>query len=136
MGINENGLRSITFIVALAVIAFVLKSQYSSVIERRFDIGILKAIGWSDGRVVSQLLGESLIQAGGGGLMGLLAAIGIIFWVPIDSVTGIDAIAGVGVSELAVALGFGLALAGGLVAGILPGLAAVRMRPADILRRL
>ena len=136
MGINENGLKSITFIVALAVIAFALKSQYSSVIERRYDIGILKAIGWSDGRVVRQLLGESLIQAGGGGLLGVLLALGIILWIPIESIIGIDAVAGVGVSGPAVGLGLGLALAGGLFAGILPGLAAAKMRPADTLRRL
>ena len=136
MGINENGLKSITFIVALAVIAFALKSQYSSVIERRYDIGILKAIGWSDSRIVRQLLGESLIQAGSGGLLGIILAVGIILWIPLERITGVASTTGIEITASSLILGFGLAFAGGLVAGVLPGFAAAKMKPADILRRL
>jgi len=136
MGINENGLKSITFIVAMAVVAMALKSQYSSVVERRFDIGIMKSIGWSNRRVAAQLFSESLVQGLFGAIVGVGLALTIVFFVPLEQITGIAAVADLTVPWAAVGWGFGLALLGGIIAGVLPGLAAARLKPADILRRL
>ena len=60
------------------MILFAAKSQLISVVERRGDIGVLKAIGWSGRQVVTLLLAESVIQGLIGGLLGGLAvAVGL-----------------------------------------------------------
>jgi len=135
MGINDKGIWLTTIIVGLSVVALALKSQYSSVIERRRDIGILKTIGWTDGNVVSQILAESVLQAAIGGILGCLVAVIVLLLMPAEVLTGIEATAGIAIYPLVLAAGFGLALLGGIVAGIFPALAAARLRPADSLRR-
>ncbi|MGI2335175.1 MAG: ABC transporter permease [Dehalogenimonas sp.] len=136
MGINENGLRMVTIIITLAVIIFAIKSQYSSVIERRYDIGIMKAIGWSDRKVIGQLLYESFIQGATGGIIGVLAGIAILLFTPLGQFIDNGTEVQITVSWIAVIAGFCLATLGGIIAGIIPGLFASRLKPADILRRL
>ncbi len=135
MGINEKGIWLITIIVGLSVVALALKSQYSSVIERRRDIGILKAIGWTDSNVVSQILAESVLQAVIGGILGCLIAVIVLLLMPAEVLTGIK-VTGLAIYPLVLTAGFGLALLGGIVAGIFPALAAAHLRPADSLRRI
>ncbi len=134
MGINENGVWLVIGILGISVVALALKSQYSSVIERRRDIGILKAIGWSDRDIVSQILDESLIQAAIGAAGGCLIAVIILLAVPLEALSNIETTATITISPVALAAGFGLALLGGMVAGIFPALTAARLRPADSLR--
>lgn len=72
----------IVLLVAL-LIAMLLTS--SGVGRRTREFGTLKAIGWSNGRVVSQVAGESMLQAVIGGAAGLvlgLGTVGIINLVP------------------------------------------------------
>jgi putative ABC transport system permease protein len=135
MGIDEKGLWLAAIIAAVAVVALTLKSQYSSVIERRRDIGILKTIGWSNGSVVSQILAESVIQAVIGGLLGCMVALIILLLIPAEVLTGIKT-SGIPVYPMILGAGFGLALLGGIIAGIFPALAAARLRPGDSLRRI
>jgi len=136
MGINEKGIWLITLIVGLSVVALALKTQYSSVIERRRDIGTLKAIGWTDGNVISQILTESVLQAAIGGILGCLIAVIVLLLMPAEVLTGIKAAEGIAIYPLVLVAGFGLALLGGIVAGIFPALAAAHLRPADSLRRV
>jgi putative ABC transport system permease protein len=53
----------------------VLKTMAGNITERTAEIGVLKAIGWSNGNVFSQLAGESILQCLIGGIIGLLIAI-------------------------------------------------------------
>ena len=79
----------IVLAVALAIAALLTSS---GVTRRTREFGTLKAIGWSNGRIVGQLAGESAVQAAMGGLAGLaigLGAVGIINLVaPVLQVTG------------------------------------------------
>ena len=102
-----------------------------SVRERTQELGVLKAIGFTDGEVLAHVLGESLALAGlaGGAGLGLgyfLVSLGDptkrflpIFFFPREAL-------GVGI-----ALVIGL----GLVAGAVPALSAMRLRTVDALRR-
>lgn len=70
---------SVIVLVVALLIAMLLTS--SGVARRTREFGTLKAIGWSNGRVVSQVAGESMVQALIGGAIGLvlgLGAVGII----------------------------------------------------------
>lgn len=56
----------------------------SSIGRRTRELGTLKAIGWSDGRIVRQVGAESLVQGLFGGLLGVtlgLVGIGIVNWI-------------------------------------------------------
>ncbi|WP_347345451.1 ABC transporter permease [Microbacterium sp.] len=67
-------------VLAVAVLLAVLFTM-SGVARRTREFGTLKAIGWSDRRVVGQVAGESIVQGLLGGALGLalgLGAIGII----------------------------------------------------------
>jgi putative ABC transport system permease protein len=105
-----------------------------SVRERTQELGVLKAVGFSNELVLRVVLGESLAIAVLGGLVGLsfgwliVAALGqagfIRTYFPLFFIPGRDLIIG---ALLAIALGF--------VAGILPAIQAMRLRLADALRR-
>ncbi len=100
----------------------------------------MKAIGWSDGNVVTQILGESVLQAGIGSALGALVAVVILLGVPFEVLSGIEFTAAAGtavsISPLVILASLGLALLGGLIAGIVPAIVAARTRPADSLRHL
>ena len=66
----------VTSLIAVVVtLLIVLKTMAGNITERTAEIGVLKAIGWSNGNVVSQLAGESILQCLIGGILGLIIAI-------------------------------------------------------------
>ncbi|MGC0370073.1 ABC transporter permease [Microbacterium sp. SLBN-111] len=75
-------------IVVLAVaVALAVLFTLSGVARRTREFGTLKAIGWSNGRVVGQVAGESLVQGLIGGAAGLILGLGGILIVNIISPT-------------------------------------------------
>ena len=152
---------AISAVAALAAFLLAALLALSSVGKRVRELGTLKALGWTQGKVVRQIAGESLTTGVLGGILGL--AIGIVGALVIDafapkltasSTTGVSSdlignlaaatqrtatstvslTAPVGVSVLAI--GFALALLGGLIAGTAGALRAARLRPADALRQV
>jgi putative ABC transport system permease protein len=171
--------------VAGLLLAFALAALFtiSGVTRRTRDFGTLKAIGWSNGRIVRQVGTESLMQGVLGGVaslaIGLLAimainAAGITLsgatggsaapavadgaaaagQMPMgpggagafgggggrnpiaDQTSSVDVVLNAPVSVTIVLLGIALALVGGLVAGVLGGWRAARLRPAAALRSI
>jgi putative ABC transport system permease protein len=101
-----------------------------SVLERRSEIGVRRALGATRRHIAIQFLAESLLLAGLGGLLG--------------TALGAAATAGYALERgwqtvlPAPALGGGVvaALAVGAVAGLYPAMRAARMSPTDALRSL
>ena len=144
--------------IVAAAAAFLLAAllALSSVGKRVRELGTLKALGWTQGKVVRQVAGESLAQGILGGVAGI--ALGVIVIALINafgptleasSTTGGFSVFGVeqaaetasrtvsltAPAEASILLaGFGLALLGGLLAGATGALRAARLRPADALR--
>jgi ABC-type antimicrobial peptide transport system permease subunit len=150
--------------IALAVLAaaaaFLLAAllTLSSVGKRVRELGTLKALGWTQRVVVRQVVGESLAQGVAGGLLGVAlgvaaaAAIGAfgptltassttgggsdafgLGQITARTVTG-DVALTAPIAMNVLLVGFGLALAGGLLAGAAGAFRAARLRPADALR--
>jgi putative ABC transport system permease protein len=144
-----------------AIAAFLLAAllALSSVGKRVRELGTLKALGWTQRMVVRQIAGESLAQGILGGVLGIILGVGASLLVTAfgpslsaSSTTGggnllglgaatartatssvsLDAPIGIGI----LAIGFGLALLGGLIAGTAGALRAARLRPADALRQV
>lgn len=63
---------SLIAIIVAMLIAF--KTMAGNIAERSREIGVLKAVGWTNRNVVTQLLAESIVQCFLAGLLGLIIA--------------------------------------------------------------
>ncbi len=140
MGLSDNLLKMFLYVVLTTCVVFVIKIQYSSVLERRRDIAVLKAIGWKNKNVVLQIMSEIYILAAVAILSSLLLMIVILLLVPLQTffgtgyeVTGTIDILGIGSLFVFIML-FGILSAG--LAGFIPLFMVLRQRPTDILRAL
>jgi ABC-type antimicrobial peptide transport system permease subunit len=152
---------SVAALAAAIVIATLL--TLAAVGRRTREIGTLKAIGWRTRRVVGQIMGETVLLGLVGGALGI--AIGVAgAWIvtqvaPTLTATlpggqGFAGPAGPGgqgadafsrsisvvlhapVSVGLVGISVGLALLGGVIAGLFGGWRAARLRPADAMRQV
>ncbi len=134
-----NQIGNIALIVAgiLGAVFFTIllvtgSTMSQAVRERIGELGVLKAIGFTNGQVVGLVLAESCLLTILGGGLGLgLAALIISRGDPTGGLLPMFYLPG---SDLAIGLGLSIAL--GLVTGILPARQATRLRVADALRRL
>jgi putative ABC transport system permease protein len=99
-----------------------------SVLERRSEIGLRRALGATRGHVRAQFLVESLLLAVAGGVAGIV--VGALVTGAYASTRGWTAV----VPPEALAGGVGAALAIGAVAGLYPAGRAARMSPTEALR--
>jgi ABC-type antimicrobial peptide transport system permease subunit len=145
---------ALEILAAAAAFLLAILLTLASVGKRVRELGTLKALGWTQGLVVRQVVGESLTQGAAGGLLGvglgILGALAVgAFGVTLSAHTSIGGAFGFGalartasdtvkldapVSVEVLAAGFLLALVGGLLAGAAGAFRAARLRPADALR--
>ena len=104
-----------------------------SVRERTGELAVLKAIGFSDRKVLGFVLGESLVIAVVGGLLGLALA---LVAVPLLSRALSGIVPVLILSPTILLTGFVAALFVGFISGFLPGLGAMQMRVVSALRRV
>jgi putative ABC transport system permease protein len=100
--------------------------------ERVRELAVLKAVGFSDRFVLVLVMAETMVVAAVGGGIGL--ALAKLFTLRGDPTRGL--LPFFYLSPRAVVLGFVLALAVGLMAGLLPAVTAMRLRVVDALRRV
>lgn len=119
--------------VLFAIFFAVLNTMLMAGRERTRDLGILKALGFTDRTTGLLLVGESVLVCGLGALLG----VGIAFALeaPFAAATA-SFIPGFGFAGNTLWLGAGLALGVGLVSGLLPGLRAARLTPINALREV
>jgi putative ABC transport system permease protein len=152
-------------IVLIAAFAIAVLLTLSSIAKRVREIGTLRAIGWSRGRVVRQVLSETVGIGVIGGVIGIAlgfaaaAAVGAFspelsatttgassFGTPVSSILfgpGAQSVAKTSTLKLhapvhltTLALGVAFAIIGGLLAGGIGGWRASRLSPAEALRNV
>jgi putative ABC transport system permease protein len=99
--------------------------------ERTNELAVLKTVGFRDSLVLRLVLGESVILALVGGTIGVLAARGAA-----PTLSAFMSGTRIYLSARGLALGVGLALLAGVLAGALPALSAMRLKIVDALRRV
>jgi|SRR5579862_4059516 len=104
-----------------------------SVRERTAELAVLKAIGFSDRAILFFVLGESLVIALVGGLLGLTLAV-LAIPVLANALNGM--LPALILSPALIGFGLFTALVVGIASGILPGIGAMRMRVVNALRRV
>jgi putative ABC transport system permease protein len=130
MGNIEFLILAIGSIVFFTLLLVTGNTMAIAVRERTGELAVLKAIGYSDAFVLMLVLAESLVIAALGGGIGLWLARGLAAR---DITRGILPLY---LPGEALAAGVVVALATGALAGILPGLAAMRLQVTDALRRV
>ena len=125
-------LLSIGSVVFFTLLLVTGNTMAIAVRERMRELAVLKAVGFSDGFVLSLVLGESLFLAAIGGGLGLLLC--KLFTMRGDPTGGL--LPYFYLALPAVILGLLAALGVGLAAGILPAWSAMRLRVVDALRRV
>jgi putative ABC transport system permease protein len=123
-----------TFIAAIASIALlvggigIMNIMLVSVTERTREIGIRKALGATRRMILSQFLIEAAVISLFGGILGMLAAVGM--GIIISRVAKITPVFSINSFTLAVSVSVGI----GIIFGLMPAIKASRKRPIDALR--
>ncbi len=127
-------------VLALAMGAFVIYNTFRTVVvERRHDIGMLRALGASRATIRSLFLIETLIQGIGGSVLGILGgySLGLFFTMMINTFGQEMLHINVGLpvveaSNLAISLAIGIGFT--VASGLLPAMAASQVTPLEALR--
>ena len=106
----------------------IMNIMLTSVVERTREIGVRRTVGATRRHVTLQFLIEALLMTLGGGALGIVLGVGLSF--AITAYAGWSTL----VSPLAVALGFGVSFAVGLIFGIYPAIKAASLEPVDAMR--
>ena len=156
-----GGVLAIVILLAAFLIAGLL--TLSSVAKRVREIGSLRAIGWTRGQVVRQVMAETVGIGIVGGVIGVAIGVGVCaviaavgpglsvtstgLAVSASKLSGLVGLSNTGtvtsivhlsapVHATTILLAFAGALVGGLIAGIIGGWRAARLAPASALRDL
>jgi putative ABC transport system permease protein len=106
----------------------VANTMVISVLERRSEIGLRRALGATRGHIRLQFFSEAILLSAIGGVVGVAA--GTIATAVYVSFKGWAVV----IPPVAWAGGLGAAMAIGAIAGLLPALRAARMQPTEALR--
>lgn len=132
MGNIEFLILTIGSVVFFTLLLVTGNTMAIAVRERVRELAVLKAVGFSDGFVLVLVMVETMVVAAVAGGVGL--ALAKLFTLRGDPTRGLLPI--FYLPPDTILLGFVLAIAVGLMAGILPALSAMRLRVVDALRRV
>jgi putative ABC transport system permease protein len=119
------GLGAVALLVGAVGVANIM---VISVLERRSEIGLRRALGATKGQIRTQFLSEAILLALGGGVVGV--GLGVLATAIYSSSKGWAIV----IPASAWAGGLAAAILIGAVAGLLPAIRAARLAPADALR--
>jgi len=147
----------ITSLIALGGAVFlIIKAMLSNLVERSREIGILKAVGWTERDVQKQLMGEVFLQSLMGGVFGIMMGyffsylLGFLS-IPVPTSWELNLLPAfakdaeaasktvrlpVSISGGLTAISLALSLTAGGLASYVMGKRTARMKPAEILRNL
>lgn len=112
----------------------IMNTMYTAVTQRTNEIGVMKAIGATDGQILVLFLIESAIIGLVGGIIGIVIGYGLSFGAS-KLITATAALPiSITVSPVLVGSVLGFSMITGILSGILPARKAASMEPVDALR--
>jgi putative ABC transport system permease protein len=129
IGFLMGAIGSVVFFTLLLVTG---NTMAIAVRERTGELAVLKTVGFSDRAVLVLVMAESLLLASIGGALGI--GLAKAFTLAGDPTNGM--LVSFYLPPWGIAAGAALALAVGLLAGLLPAVAAMRLQVVEALRRL
>jgi putative ABC transport system permease protein len=123
---------SIGSIVFFTLLLVTGNSMAIAVRERTGELAVMKTVGFSDVSILLLIMAESLLVAAVGGAAGL--GLAKLFTLGGDPTRGM--LPYFYLSGRSLAMGLGLALLSGAVAGIIPAVGAMRLKIVDALRKV
>ena len=127
-----NMLQASTWAISLLAIVVgglgIINTMLMSVFERTREIGVLKAVGWSNGKILTMIVGESLVITIVSAIIGSL--IGFAACTILGPQMGIEPL----FTPKIFIQAFAIAIVVGIIGGIYPALKAVRLPPTEALR--
>ena len=138
-GRMNNALSSIdTASWAISILAIiiggvgVINTMIMSVFERTREIGVLKAVGWKEKRILTMILGESIVLTLIAAVVGTVIAVaGVVALLSFSSIGGV--IKPSFAPEIFIRA-FVVAFVVGIIGGLYPAYRASRLRPTEALR--
>lgn len=122
-----------TAIEALAIIIGglgVINTMMMTVFERTREIGVLKSVGWTKKRILTMIMGESIVLTLLSGIIG--SVLGVLGVVLLLKVNGGDMTLVFNINIFIKA--FAVALTVGILGGLYPAIKASRLSPTEALR--
>jgi putative ABC transport system permease protein len=131
LDVIKSGSWAVSLLAILVGGIVVIVSMMKAVSERTREIGVLRAIGWGQRRILTMIIGESLVLSLIAIIVGLVIGIGIVELISITHLLqGIRP----SFSALLILKGIGVALLLGIIGGIYPAYRASRLSPTEALR--
>jgi putative ABC transport system permease protein len=113
----------------------IMNIMLATVTERTREIGIRRALGAKRRDITLQFLVESVVQTAVGGLLGVLAGLGVVFVLPLVTRWLSDAHLPARVHVPSIFISLVVAIAVGVLFGLYPAIRAALLDPIEALRR-
>ena len=129
--IIESGAWAVTLLALLIGGIVVVVTMVKSVVERTREIGVLKAVGWTNKRILTMIIGEAVVLSLIAAVVGIIVGVGVVEIISSARlIMGVEPAfsAGLFLEALAVAIFLGI------VGGIYPAYRASRLSPTEALR--
>ena len=132
MGNLELLFRSIGSAVVLTMLLVAANTMMMSARDRTRDMGILKALGFTDQRVFMLLIGEAMLISFIGAVIGVGGSWALFNLAEINPKPDFFPVFKIPHSSLWMA--FGIAAGTGIISGLVPGIVALRLKPTEALK--
>jgi putative ABC transport system permease protein len=136
MDINKKVLGFLFILVFAFVMIIAFKNQYSSIVERRHDLGVLSAIGWSNKNIITMILLESILQILIGGIFAVILFSVFVLTLPLQSIIPTATELHIYIAGFIFFFGFLTTAVAGIIASVVPTWLNIRNVPAKNLRIL
>ena len=127
-----NMLEASTWAISLLAIVVgglgIINTMLMSVFERTREIGVLKAVGWSDRKILTMIIGESLVITIVSAIIGSI--VGFLACLLLGPKIGLDPV----FTPKIFIQAFSIAIIVGIIGGVYPAIKAVKLPPTEALR--